>query len=149
MNVKQIGDYIKRGGKETSDFDFLEHLTNFLTKIPNIGTKEKYETTLSVLKEYTKTLFFSDITKPWLHRFKEWRMSQVSAATTNIDLRNIRAIFNRAIDVDKIIGQEMYPFRKFEFPKAEPRNLRLPIEKIRAIREFQILSNCLNLTQRK
>jgi hypothetical protein len=138
MTAKQIGEYIKNGGKAHADHDFIEYMEAYIPKIQNISTSEKYKNTLTALHEYTSDpVIFSDINKAWLHRFKEWRMQHVSAATTNIDLRNIRAIFNRAIDVDEIIGQELYPFRKFEFVKADARNLRLSIDKIKAIRDFK------------
>ena len=138
MNAKQIGEYIKNGGKEHTEHNFIEYLENFIPNIRNDSTREKYKSTLIALKDYTsEPTFFSDINKAWLHRFKEWRIQNASAATTNIDLRNIRATFNRAIDLDEIIGQELYPFRKFEFAKAEPRNLRLSIETIKAIRDFK------------
>lgn len=137
MTAKQIADFVKKGGKDHTDSDFFEYFETYISKIPNLSTREKYSHTLVILKVYTKHLFFSEITKPWLSRFKEWRLNNVSAATTNIDLRNIRAVINKAIDVDEIIGQELYPFRKFEFAKAEPRNLRLGIDKIKEIRDFK------------
>ncbi|MCY1634858.1 site-specific integrase [Marinifilum sp. D737] len=140
MSVAQVADYIKNGGKQQqSAVNFLEYIEKYVPTIKNNSTKEKYNTTLVKLKDYmgTDLLFFDDITKAWLNRYKEYRLENSSAATTNIDLRNIRAIFNRAIDFDEVIGQEIYPFRKFEFAESKPRNLRLPIEKIRQIRDFQ------------
>lgn len=138
MTAKQIAENIKKGGKEHSDVNFLDYFESYVSSIPNDGTREKYLYTLNILKKYSEPLFISEITKPWLSRFKEWRLRSVTPATVNIDLRNIRALFNRAIDVDEIVGQEMYPFRKFEFCRLEPRNLRLPIETIRAIRDIEL-----------
>jgi site-specific recombinase XerD len=141
MSASQIADYIKNGGKtKNSSINFTDYLEDYIQKIDNQSTKEKYQTTLAKLKEYLRTdiLFFDDINRAWLNRFKAFRLQNSSAATTNIDLRNIRALFNRAIDFDEVIGQEMYPFRKFEFAKATPRNLRLPIETIRAIRDIEL-----------
>ena len=138
MTAKQIGEYIKNGGRDQTERNFIEYMEECIPKIMNVSTREKYFFTLKTLKDYTsEVVFFSDITKAWLHRFKEWRMGNASPATTSIDLRNIRAIFNRAIDVDEIIGQELYPFRKFELPKVEPRNLRLSIDTIKVIRDFK------------
>jgi len=140
MTASQIADYIKNGGKQQQlSVNFIEYLENYIPTIKNNSTKEKYNTTLVKLKEYmgTDLLFFDDITKPWLNRYKEHRQEKNSAATANIDLRNIRAVFNRAIDFDEIIGQETYPFRKFEFAESKPRNLRLPADKIKLIRDFQ------------
>ncbi|MBK3516721.1 site-specific integrase [Carboxylicivirga sp. N1Y132] len=139
MTAKQIGEYIKKGGSAfNNNADFLEYFKNYLPKIENQGTRERYNATLTILEDYSKgSLLFSDINKPWLNRFKEHRIEQTSPGTANIDLRNIRALFNRAIDVDELIDQNLYPFRKFEFAKATPRNLRLPVEAIRLIRDFE------------
>ncbi|WP_088655995.1 site-specific integrase [Geofilum rhodophaeum] len=138
MTAKQISDFVKKGGKAHSDRSFVDYFEEYIPQIDNEGTREKYVYTLKVLKKYSPTLFLSEINKPWLYRFKEWRMQQVTPATVNMDLRNIRALINRAIDVDEIVGQEVYPFRKFEFCKLEPRNLRLPVETIQAIRDIDL-----------
>jgi len=141
MSAKQIADYIKNGGKkQQSSVNFLEYLEAYIRTIKHTSTQDTYHATLVRLREYLgdNMLFFDEITKAWLYRYKEFRLIKHSEATTNIDLRNIRAIFNRAIDVDELIGQEMYPFRKFEFAKAIPRNLRLSLETIRKIRDFKI-----------
>nr|WP_320120731.1 phage integrase SAM-like domain-containing protein [uncultured Marinifilum sp.] len=141
MSASQVADYIKNGGKTKNvSINFTDYLEDYIQKISNQSTKEKYQTTLVKLKEYigADILFFDDINRAWLNRFKAFRLQNSSAATTNIDLRNIMALFNRAIDFDEVIGQEMYPFRKFEFAKATPRNLRLPIETIRAIRDLEL-----------
>jgi hypothetical protein len=140
LNAKQIADYIKNGGKSNnSNISFNEYLFNYLNEIKSPSTREKYEFTLKAVEKFTngEITFFDEINKAWLNRFKEWRLQKSAPTTTNIDLRNIRSIYNRAIDVDEIIGQEYYPFRKFEFAKDKPRNLRLPIDTIRAIRDFK------------
>lgn len=138
MTAKQIADFVRKGGKAHSDRSFIDYFEEYIPQIEKHGTREKYVYTLKILKKYSPTLFISEINKPWLYRFKEWRMQQVTPATVNMDLRNIRALFNRAIDVDEIVGQEVYPFRKFEFCKLEPRNLRLSVETIKAIRDIDL-----------
>ncbi len=149
MKASQIADYIKNGGNEFGEnANFLEYLECYLPKIENTGTRDRYENTLKILKDYSNnSLFFDEINKPWLNRFKEWRLEKAADATANIDLRNIRAVFNRAIDVDEIIDQNLYPFRKFEFAKKTPRNLRMPIEAIRLIRDFKTDNKHISLAQ--
>lgn len=139
MNVLQVVEFIKNGGQDkfSDSINFIDYLEGYIKTISNPSTKEKYESTLTAIKGYKSLLFFEEINKAWLNRFKEYRMETVSPATVNIDLRNIRALFNRAIDVDEIIDQGIYPFRKFEFAKSAPRNLRLPIEKIKAVRDYK------------
>lgn len=138
MSARQIAEYIRNGDAKHGDIDFFKYLSNYIETIPNTNTKEKYAATLSALKKYVDTLYFPEITKPWLYRYKEWRARHVGAAAVNGDLRNIRALFNRAIDVDEILTDDQYPFRKFEMLKQDPRNLRLPIETIRSIRDITL-----------
>lgn len=136
MTAVDIGNYIRNGGENKSD-DLLEYFDYFIKGKKNKGTREKYETTANYLRKEYKKLYFSDITKSWLYDFRNKRLENSAPATVNIDLRNIRAIFNHAIDVTETIPQNIYPFRKFEFVKTVPRNLRLTLEKIKQIRDFE------------
>ena len=72
-----------------------------------------------------KTLKFEDITKDWLVKFERFLAETApSKNARNIHLRNIRAVFNDAID-DEVTTS--YPFRRFSIrPVATPkRNLKV------------------------
>ncbi|MCT4616490.1 MAG: phage integrase SAM-like domain-containing protein [Marinifilaceae bacterium] len=144
-SAKQIVDFIINY-KGNSSHNFLEYMNEYIPNIKNDSTREKYFVTYKKIIEFIQSdiLFFDDISLGWLNRYKEYRLQNVSATTTNIDLRNIRAIFNRAIDIDEIISQDLYPFRKFQFVKTKPRNLRLSIDKIRQIRDLDCNGELVN-----
>ena len=78
-------------------------------------TKELYQTTLKRISEFDKDIqkkSFDDINKRWLSDFDRF-LSKTSPSQNarNIHFRNIRAVFNDAID-DEITSN--YPFRKFK-----------------------------------
>ena len=60
--------------------------------------------------------------------------------TRGIHFRNIRAVFNRAID-DEICPQELYPFRKFKIKAAEKEKEFLPVESFRKLLELKFTKN--------
>ena len=55
--------------------------------------------------------------------------------TRSIHMRNLRAVFNSAIDED-IIEQNLYPFRKFKIKKEATAKRSLTVEEIRTIRDY-------------
>lgn len=94
---------------------FLDKYIQFSNNKTNHRTKEIYETTLKRMKEFDKDLTsktFEDINNKWLLSFNKF-LSNTSPSVNarNIHFRNIRAVFNDAID-DEITS--FYPFRKFK-----------------------------------
>lgn len=98
-------------------------------------THELYKTTLDKIESFTKnrasSLQFEDITVGWLKKFETWLIDDCPSANARaIHLRNIRAVFNRAID-DELTTN--YPFRKFKIVKEQTRKRALTAEQIRYI----------------
>lgn len=98
-------------------------------------TKELYQTTLKRIAEYAGAtldeLRFEDITPSWLSGFDAF-MSRTSPSRNarNIHLRNIRAVFNDALD-DEVTSY--YPFRKFHIRPVPTAKRSLPVEELRAL----------------
>jgi len=63
-------------------------------------------------------LLFEDINYKWIKSFEAFLLQSNAVNSVSIHLRNLRAVFNDAIDED-IISQNIYPFRKFKI-KSEP-----------------------------
>lgn len=140
LTVQQLRDYIKHGkNAKTSNALLLDYCRSVLPSYKNAGSRKRLEMTIIALEDFLQgqDIYLEEIDKAWLYRYKAWRSEKNTHSTTNIDLRNLRAIYNRAIDVDQVVDQSFYPFRKFQFFKAEPRNLRLPLSTIRAIRDYK------------
>lgn len=105
---------------ESQKLLFMEYAEKFAETKNKKRTQELYTTTLSRIRAYTtkhSTLRFEDITQEWLRGFDKFlAKTSPSRNARNIHFRNIRAIFNDAIDEELIT---YYPFRKFKIrPEA-------------------------------
>lgn len=99
------------------------------------GTKKLYEHTYRKLEAFAKDdfkkLLFEDINKEWLQNFDDYLATTApSANARNICLRNIRAVFNYAID-NEITSN--YPFRRFKIRPVPTRKRNMPVEILRRI----------------
>lgn len=97
------------------------------------GTKNVYMQTYRRMVAFVgekklRSLSFEDVDRAWLKSFEEFLARTACKNARNIHLRNIRAVFNDALD-DEII--DCYPFRRFKI-HAEPTAKRnLPVEQLR------------------
>jgi integrase len=81
----------------------------------------------------TGTLFFEDINKVWLENFESYLKKKGNAVNTiAIDFRNIRAVYNNAID-NEIVGLQYYPFRKFKIKKEETEHRAIGVDELRKV----------------
>lgn len=99
------------------------------------STRKIYENTYARMEIFAgaklKTLTFEDITKEWLHDFDKSMMRDCpSQNSRNIHFRNIRAVFNEAID-DGITTN--YPFRKFKIRPVATAKRNLKVEDLRTL----------------
>ena len=112
---------------------FVEHYNRFISRKKG-RTHELYKITLSRLREFCATLDtlrFEDIGVAWLHDFETHISPQSpSQNARNIHLRNIRAVFNDAIDEEVTT---FYPFRKFKIIGTPTRKRSLPVDKLRSL----------------
>ena len=102
-------------------------------------TRELYAATLKRLQEFDSrvgTLSFDMITKEWLARFNEYLIQQGNSKNTrNIHFRNIRAVFNYAIDCEVT---QHYPLRKFDMTPEETVKRSLTVEQLRELFSYPV-----------
>lgn len=103
-------------------------------------TQEIYETTWNKIKSYVgndaSSLSFADIDAKWLKSFNEWLMPGCPAANARaIHFRNLRAVFNAAID-DEITNN--YPFRKFKIEHEKTRKRALVVKQLKQLRDMPL-----------
>lgn len=123
--------------KENMGEDKNSFMSRFLTFTNSKAgrTKEIYTATYNRINAFygarARELQFEDITKEWLTAFDAFLLrSAPSRNARNIHLRNIRAVFNEAID-DEVTS--FYPFRRFKIrPVATPKR-SLTMEQLRAL----------------
>ena len=103
-------------------------------------TREIYDVTWTKIKNYlgedASALSFEEIDLKWLKAFNAWLIPQCPAANARaIHFRNLRAVFNTAID-DELT--ENYPFRKFKIEHEKTRKRALRVEQLRELHNMPL-----------
>lgn len=114
---------------------FLYRFEKYVLQCKAERTKDIYQSTLNKVCAFdpnASSLRFEDISKEWLRRFDRW-MTEAHGSSTNtrsIHMRNIRAVFNDAID-NGITSA--YPFRKFKIKNEATVKRALHVEELRRL----------------
>lgn len=113
---------------------FISRFDDFC-RLKGDGTRRLYMFTRKRLEGFMgsrlERLTFEEMDVAWMKRFDEFLAeSSPSRNARNIHFRNIRAVFNDALD-DEVIT--CYPFRKFKLKGESTRKRALSVDKLRAI----------------
>lgn len=139
MSPVEIKKYVESSLGTVADeaYTFSEHFERFISTREKESTKDIYHQTLLKIELFSPgKLAFSDINIIWLKGFEQFLKGQgLSVNSINLHIRNIRAVFNDAINEDKA-EQNLYPFRKFKLKSEETRKRSLTIDQLRAIRDW-------------
>lgn len=139
LTAKQIVERIEKAldpnAKNLGSFG--EAYTLFINKKEG-RTKEIYQATWNQVEKFAPMcdqLALEEITVKWLEEFDAF-LSKTSPAinSRSIHFRNIRAVFNFAIDEEMTSA---YPFRKFKIKTAETPKRSLSAEEMRFIFEYK------------
>jgi site-specific recombinase XerD len=144
LSSKQLKDIIENySDTDECDSDkkpylFKDHFDKFISSKDNARTKDIYQATLNKIKKYSDVddITFEDINISWLKSFQQ-KMSNEGLAINaqGIHFRNIRAVFNDAID-EELISQNVYPFRKFKIKKEATIKRSLTVEELIKLRDY-------------
>lgn len=80
-------------------------------------------------------LTWEEVDVAWLRRFEAFLAKTASVNARAIHLRNIRAVFNYAIDEERTT---LYPFRRFRIKKEKTRKRALTVEELREIVQLDL-----------
>lgn len=144
-HINRVVQFLKGEKQETNNFQsyFGQVILQKAKKSKRTG--EIYQATLTMIERFDtrRPLTFEDITAGWLRKFETWLLrdggKQNSAA---IHLRNIRAVFNEAID-DDVASIALYPFRRFKIRHSATKKRSLSIDQVRALAGYQSDSDFL------
>ena len=118
---------------------FISRFRLFMERKDNPRTKEIYEATISRIEAFDRKceqLAFEDIDRAWLNNFDAFlAKTSPSVNARSIHLRNIRAVFNDAID-DEIT--QHYPFRKFKIRREATAKRSLSVEELRELFAYPV-----------
>ncbi len=102
-------------------------------------TKEIYDTTLKKMREFDSkvgTYAFEDISKDWLKGLDSFLIGQgLKKNSRNIHFRNIRAVFNDAID-NEITTH--YPMRTFDINPEQTEKRSLSVDELRTLFYYKV-----------
>lgn len=131
------GDVVNRirqeafGGRcEKTGGDFLPALKDYRDSCIKPGTREVYDRTVKALAAFDPEIerrTFGDLNRAYLERFERHCRDTMSINSIAILLRNIRTVFNKAIDDGKT---DFYPFRAFKIKQQETRKRALTVEQL-------------------
>lgn len=131
---KEILNKEHREIPETVERYFVDYLDEFISRKQKEGTKTVYTTTRNKIYKYDPKATFDTIDKKWLESFEMWMAkSGMKINAYAIHLRNIRSVFNYAIDNEYTT---LYPFRKFKIKKEETRKRSLSVEQLRVLKDY-------------
>lgn len=102
------------------------------------STKELYYYSLRRIEQFDKyiaTRSIDEIGIPWLTRFESWLAQTNSKNARNILLRNIRAVFNYALDCEYTTN---YPFRRFKIRPEATRKRAMTVEQLRSLAVYPV-----------
>ena len=128
---------------------FTDYAMKYADSCQKSGTGRNYKHTVNKLIEYAgkDNIRFEDITFQFLRDFDNYLSKSGSGVNTrSIHFRNIRAVFNRAID-DEIIKQELYPFRKFKIKSEEKDKVSLTAEQLKLLYEYKFDKPALRMAR--
>lgn len=130
----QIGSYQE---EEDSPYLFKDHIEKFIDSKTKKSTKDVYQYTLNKVAEFAdiETLTFEDINLSWLKAFEIFMTPTCDTNSRSIHFRNIRAVFNDAINED-LISQSLYPFRKFKIKKQTTQKRSLTKDQLITLRDY-------------
>lgn len=132
LKIKEIIEE-RMKGKVTNE-TFTDYLNDFASLKSNPGTRSVYEQTRVKLTAYDPKCTFETMDTTWLKKFEAWMEKEgVRTNARGIHLRNIRAIFNYAIDEEKTT---LYPFRKFRIRKEETPKRALSVKDLITLRDY-------------
>lgn len=112
---------------------FTTHFQRFIDCKTNKGTRGIYKHTLDRIRLFDPHIdskSFEDVDMQWLADFEAFCAKTASKNARNIHLRNIRAVFNNAIDYEITAA---YPFRRFKIRQETTRKRSLTVEELREV----------------
>ena len=145
LSVNEIKTLIDSGGKTTEKeegHNFLKFYEKRMAEARKNNSRMSYESALNRMKSYDPLLnirTFEDISEEYIRKMDSaWEKAGLTTNSRAVYMRNIRAVFNCAIDEMLTTN---YPFRKFSIRKAPTAKRNLSVEELRMLRDYPIVND--------
>lgn len=141
LTPKELKYFLENGSepeeKQADKYTLEDHFNRYISNCRAKGTADIYRVTLGKLNEFGPGITFDQVNLSWLKSFDTHLSKTCATNTRAIHMRNIRAVFNDAINED-LIEQNLYPFRKFKIKKEATVKRSLTIEQIKKFRDYPV-----------
>lgn len=130
---------------EDVDTGFMAVLQSYMNGCDKPNTKDKFAQTQKHIKQWlgakgARQLQFNDVDVDWLTNFDRYLVTYCpSVNSRSIHLRNIRTIFNYALNHQLTTAR--YPFRQYKIKSAPANPTPLTIEQLRLLWSHQPVSD--------
>jgi integrase len=151
MPVVSKEEIFKAVVKDNVSKNFMEYwdLKTSLKAMPEYNQRKGYVTERTKIIDFAgkEKIDFSEINQEWLENFEAYLFKTgLASGTVHAALKRIRAIWNKAIDHDKIIDKSLYPFGKggYKLPHIEQKMIeRLFVDEVKEIKKLEYPSDQL------
>lgn len=137
LTNKDLKALLEGYNEDESDYLFRHHIEKIISEKKNPRTREVYQYTYDKVKAFSDidTLKFEDINYAWLKSFDTFISNTSGTNARAIHLRNIRSVFNDAID-EELVSQNIYPFRRFKIKTEKTIKRSLSIDELQLLKDF-------------
>lgn len=138
LTDKQLVNYLIGISDDERPHYFKEVMERYVAAKTNKRTKEIYDATVKKLVQFCDYdhITFEEMNVSWLRSFDAWLSEKSpSANARSIHLRNIRTIFNAALDDELVTA---YPFRRFKIPSQETEKRSMPVGDMRKLLRCEV-----------
>ena len=135
MSATDIRKYVEEKKECHTEYDFTSVMQEYYAKTRTDKTKDTFDFTKKKLQAFAEKekFFFEEINYKFLTDFDRWMENNgVSMSSRGIIFRNIRTVYNYAINNDWV-NAGLYPFRKFKIKQSHTEKVYLPEDKMRAL----------------
>lgn len=139
LSQKELLYYIETNNTEPEpkQYQVVTHFQKYISGCKAKRTAEIYQETLTKLQSFSPQLTFEQLNFTWLKSFDKHLAKTCVTNTRAIHMRNIRAVFNDAINEEQV-SISLYPFRKFKIKKEETIKRYLTADKLIQLRDYKV-----------
>ena len=139
LAFSEIKEKIETKSSEVMVLAYAQHLINEMNEAKKIGNAEVYKTMRNSIRTFSKEKDFplKQLSFAWLKKYEAWYLGKGNSLNgLSVNLRTLRALFNRAIK-EKRITREFYPFNEYSIKKEETKKRAIPASDLELIKCYE------------
>lgn len=147
FSLEQVKRLLFNRGQNSDLISLISRYQEELRAEGRINTAKTFDSCKESFKKFgtngkQKSIPLETVTPDWLNKYEKWMLREGKSVTTiGIYLRNLRTIYNIAIE-DNLVPKSIYPFgkRKYQIPASENVKKALNLAQIKSIVEYEPVS---------